>query len=55
VYGLGLHVTCSCMAGGIAKGISGSLIGILGEGCSFGMKVGLRMMTTIVGDNEMCG
>jgi hypothetical protein len=54
VYELGLHVVCSCMVGNIAKGNFGSLIGNLGEGCSFGGTVGLRMMIVMVGASEMC-
>jgi hypothetical protein len=32
LYGLGLCVACSCMAGNTTKGIFGSWFGILGEG-----------------------
>jgi hypothetical protein len=36
------------------KGIFGSLIGILGEGCNFGTNVDLRMIIATVGASEMC-
>jgi hypothetical protein len=54
VYGFGLDVTCSCIAGSIARDICGSWVGILGNGCSFGMKVDSRMMIANVGSSEMC-
>jgi hypothetical protein len=54
VYGLGLCLACSCRAGSTAKGIYGSLISILGEGCNFGTKVDLRMLIATVGGSEMC-
>jgi hypothetical protein len=54
VYGFDLHVACSCMADSIARDICGSLVGILGNGCSFGMKVDSRMMIAKVGSSEMC-
>jgi hypothetical protein len=54
VYGLGLCVACSCMAGSTAKSIYCGLIGILGEGWNFGTKVDWRMMIVTVGASEMC-
>jgi hypothetical protein len=33
VYELSLYAVCSCMVGNIVKGIFGSWIGNLGEGC----------------------
>jgi hypothetical protein len=53
VYGFGLHVACSCMAGSTARDIFGSLDGILGNGCSFGMKVDSLMMIGKVDSSEM--
>jgi hypothetical protein len=32
IYGFGLYVVCSCMAGSTAKDICGSWVCILGEG-----------------------
>jgi hypothetical protein len=54
VYGFGLHVACSCMAASIARDIYGSWVGILGDGCCFGMKVDSRIMIAKVGSSEMC-
>jgi hypothetical protein len=54
VYGFGLHVVCSCMAGSVARDICGSWVGILGDGCSFGAKVDSRIMIVKVGSSEMC-
>jgi hypothetical protein len=54
VYGFGLHAACSCMASSIARDICGSWVGILGDGCSFGMKVGSRMMIVKVDASGMC-
>jgi hypothetical protein len=54
VYGLDLCVVCSCTAGSTAKGICGSLIGILGVGCNFSTKIDLRMMIATVGASEIC-
>jgi hypothetical protein len=54
VCGLGLYVGCSCMVGNVAKGIYGSWIGILGEGCGVGTKAGLRMKIAMVDANGMC-
>jgi hypothetical protein len=53
VYGFGLHVACSSMAGSTARDIFGSLDGILGNGCSFGMKVDSLMMIGKVDSSEM--
>jgi hypothetical protein len=50
VYGFGLHAACSCMA----RDICGSWDGILGDGCRFDTKVGLRMMITKVDASGLC-
>jgi hypothetical protein len=54
VHGFGLPTTCSCMAGSIVGDIYGTWVGILGDGCSFGMKVGSRMMIVKVDASGMC-
>jgi hypothetical protein len=54
VYGFGLHVPCSCIAGSIARDICSSWVDIMGDGCSFGTKVDLRMIIAKVGSGEMC-
>jgi hypothetical protein len=54
VYGFGLHVACRYMVGSVARDICVSWVGILDDGCSFGMKVDSRMMIAKVGSNEMC-
>jgi hypothetical protein len=51
----GLHGGCSCMVGSIANDIYGSWVGILGDGCSFGKKVGLRLMIVRVGSSGKYG
>jgi hypothetical protein len=51
----GLRGECSCMVGSIAKAICGSWVGILGDGCSFGKKVGLRLMIVRVGSSGKYG
>jgi hypothetical protein len=51
----GLRGVCSCMVGSIAKDICGTWVGILGAGCSFGKKVGLRMMIVWVGSSGKYG
>jgi hypothetical protein len=42
------------MAGSIVGDIYGTWVGILGDGCSFGMKVGSRMMIVKVDASGMC-
>jgi hypothetical protein len=54
VYGFCLPATCSCIAGSIARDIYGSWVAILGNGCSFGTKVGSRMMIVKVDASGMC-
>jgi hypothetical protein len=54
VCGLGLYVGCSCMVGNVAKGIYGSWIGILGEGCGVDTNADLRMKIAMVDANGMC-
>jgi hypothetical protein len=54
VYGFGLPVACSCMAGSIARDICGSWVGILCDGGSFGTTVGSRMMIVKVDASGMC-
>jgi hypothetical protein len=54
MYGFGLYVVCSCMASSTATDIYGSWVGILGDGCCFGMKVDSRIMIAKVGSSEMC-
>jgi hypothetical protein len=54
VYGFRLPATCSCIAGSIARDIYGSWVAILGNGCSFGTKVGSRMMIVKVDASGMC-
>jgi hypothetical protein len=54
VYGFGLLVAYSCMTDSIARDICGSWVGILGDGCSFGTKVGSRMMIVKVDASRMC-
>jgi hypothetical protein len=41
--GFGLYVGCGCTVDSVAKGICANWIGILGESCGGGTKVGLRM------------
>jgi hypothetical protein len=52
--GLDLYVRCSCTIGNVAKGICGSWVGILGEGCGGGTKASLRMKIAMVDANGMC-
>jgi hypothetical protein len=54
VYRFGLHAACSCMAGSIVRDICGSWVGILGDDCSFSLKVGSGMMITKVDASGMC-
>jgi hypothetical protein len=54
VYGFGLLVAYSCMTDSIARDICGSWVGILGDGCSFGTKVGSRMMIVKVDASRVC-
>jgi hypothetical protein len=54
VYGFGLPTACSCMAGSIARDIYDTWVGILDYDCSFGTKVGSRMMTVKVDSSGMC-
>jgi hypothetical protein len=53
VYGFGLDAACSCMAGSIARDIYGRWVGILDNGCSFGMKLCSRMMIVKVDASGM--
>jgi hypothetical protein len=55
VYGLGLCVTCSCVAGNTTNGIFGNWVGILSDGSNFDTKVDLRMMIMMVGASEIYG
>jgi hypothetical protein len=52
--GLDLYVRCSCKVGNVAKGICGSWVGILGEGCGGGTKASLRMKIAMVDANGVC-
>jgi hypothetical protein len=54
LYGLGLCVGCSCMAGSIAKGIYGIWIRIMSGSCGAGTKVGLRRIIVMLGASDMC-
>jgi hypothetical protein len=54
VYGFGLHVACSCIVGSIVRDIYGTWVGILGNGCSFGTRVGSWMMIAKVNASGMC-
>jgi hypothetical protein len=46
---------CSCKAGSMAKDICDSWVGIRNGCCGVGMKVGLRMMITMLDVSGMCG